>query len=104
MHDAEVISVSGDDSAPVGGVTATVEITFRLADEKHTAALTLSPIDGRWVVDESGRGTVTADLSIGSFVSIGGRRCPRANATALLPASYTVAARTGVSLLSGETS
>lgn len=103
VHDAEVISVSGDDSVPVGGVTATAEITFRLADEKHTAALTLSPVDGRWVVDESGRGTVTADPSIGSFVSIGGQTLPAGEATTLLPATYPVTAAPA-ELLSGESS
>lgn len=103
VHDAEVISVSGDDSAPVGGVTATAEITFRLADEKHSAELTLSPIDGRWVVDESGRGTVTARPSVGSFIAFGEQLLPADEATALLPATYTVAAAP-VSLLSGETS
>ncbi|WP_029262975.1 MULTISPECIES: hypothetical protein [unclassified Microbacterium] len=103
VHGAEVISVSGDDSAPVGGVTATAEITFRLADEKHTAALTLSPVDGRWVVDESGRGTVTARPSVGSFVSIGGQTLPAGEATTLLPATYPVTAAPA-ELLSGESS
>lgn len=103
VEDAEVTSVSGDDSAPVGGATAVAEISFRLADEEHTAKLTLSPIEGRWVVDDSGRGSVSATPSVGTFVAIGEQTLPAGETTALLPATYTVTAAP-VALLSGEKS
>ncbi|MDF2559622.1 MAG: hypothetical protein K0R99_1068 [Microbacterium sp.] len=103
VEDAEVVSVDGDHSEPVGGVTATAEVSFRLADEEHTAQLTLSPIDGRWVVDDSGRGSLTATPSIGSFVSIGEQTLPAGEATTLLPATYAVTAAPA-ELLSGESS
>jgi len=103
VEDAEVTSIEGSDSAPVGGATAVAEISFRLADEEHTAELTLSPVDGRWVVDDSGRGSVTAAPSVGTFVAIGEHTLPAGEATALLPATYTVTAAP-VALLSGEKS
>ncbi|WAA67259.1 hypothetical protein [Microbacterium oxydans] len=103
VEDAEVTSIEGGDSAPVGGATAVAEISFRLADEEHTAELTLSPVDGRWVVDDSGRGSVTAAPSVGTFVAIGEHTLPAGEATALLPATYTVTAAP-VALLSGEKS
>jgi hypothetical protein len=103
VEDSEVTSIRGDDSAPVGGATATAEIAFRLGDEEHTAELTLSPIDGRWVVDESGRGSVTASPSIGSFASVGEQTVPAGEAVSLLPATYTVSAAPAV-LLDGESS
>ncbi|MDF2508897.1 MAG: hypothetical protein K0Q52_2756 [Microbacterium sp.] len=103
VEDAEVISVSGDDSAPVGGVTATAEISFRLGDDRHSAELTLSPVHGKWVVDESGWGVVTVVPSTGSFVSVGGQTVPAGEATALLPATYPVTAAPA-NLLGGESS
>lgn len=103
VEDAEVTSIRGDDSAPVGGATATAEISFRLDDEEHTAELTLSPIDGRWVVDDSGRGSMTANPSIGSFASVGEQTVPAGEAVSLLPAIYTVSA-VPTELLDGESS
>ncbi|MFB8189926.1 hypothetical protein ACFC14_11410 [Microbacterium sp. NPDC055988] len=103
VEDAEVTSVTGDDSAPIGGATAVAEISFRLADEEHTAEVTLSPIDGRWVVDDSGRGSVSATPSVGTFVAVGEQILPAGEATALLPATYTVTAAP-VALLNGEKS
>lgn len=103
VEDAEVTSIEGGDSAPVGGATAVAEISFRLADEEHTAELTLSPVDGQWVVDDSGRGSVTVAPSVGAFIAIGEHTLPAGEATALLPATYTVTAAP-VALLSGEKS
>lgn len=103
VEDAAVTAVTSDDSAPVGGASATAEVSFRLDGEKHTAQLTLSPVDGRWVVDDSGWGTVTATASAGSFVEIGDQSAPTGEETALLPATYMVTAAPA-SLLRGESS
>ncbi|MFK0240892.1 hypothetical protein ACIQTX_08520 [Microbacterium sp. NPDC090281] len=84
------------------GDSANVDVTFRLDDEKRTAQLTLIPIDGRWTVDESGLGTLTAQSTIGSDVAIGAATTPVSKEIALLPAAYTVTAAPSA-LLSGET-
>lgn len=98
IEDAEVTTVrEGAD-----GASATVEIAFRLEDAGHTAQLVLTPVDGRWTVDDSsGLGTLTADSTIGSDVAIGEITTPAGEAIALLPAGYTVSAAP-TSSLSGD--
>ncbi len=84
------------------GDSANVDVTFRLDGEKRTAQLKLIPVDGRWTVDESGLGTLTAQSTIGSDVAIGAVTTPISKEIALLPAAYAVAAAPSA-LLSGET-
>lgn len=81
--------------------SADVDVVFRLDGEKHTARLKLIPVDGRWSVDESGLGTLTAESTIGADVSIGQATAPVNEEIALLPATYSVAAAPSA-LLSGE--
>lgn len=99
IEDAEVTAIRGVDGAE--GHDPTAEISFRLDDEPHTAELSLERIDGRWVVDASGLGTMTATATIGSSVSIGEARIPVAERTPLLPAAYALTAAP-VTLLDGE--
>lgn len=98
IEDAEVTSAPVDHD---GTEKATVEVSFRLDGEKHTAELSLMPIDGRWTVDASGLGTTTATTTIGSFVSIGEAFLPVGEPAALLPAEYTAAVAPS-SLLDGR--
>nr|WP_017203944.1 hypothetical protein [Microbacterium barkeri] len=67
IQDAEVTH-RADGGPPA---SASVDIGFHLEGEEHTARLTLESVDGRWVVDESGLGTVTADSAIGTHVAVG---------------------------------
>ncbi|WP_226532471.1 hypothetical protein [Microbacterium paraoxydans] len=69
---------------------ATVEVSFVLDGEEHTAELSLTSVDGRWIMDASGLGTVTPSTTIGSFVAFGEQTMPAGEKTALLPAAYTV--------------
>lgn len=90
IEDAEVTSVSEADGGP--GQRMTAEISFRLGGDEHAAALTLVPASGRWTVDASGMGAVTATATIGSFVTIGDQTVPVGEETLLLPAAYGVTA------------
>ncbi|MBP3977818.1 hypothetical protein [Microbacterium sp. BLY] len=86
IADAAVTRVrDGDDEA-----TATV--SFRLDGAAHEARLRLTPQNGRWTVDDSGLGRLTASTTIGSAVALGGAVIPAGEQTALLPAVYPVAA------------
>lgn len=98
IEDAEVTTVREEPD----GSSATVEIAFRLEDEPERAQLVLTPVEGRWTVDDSGLGTLTADSTIGSDVAIGEITTPARETIALLPAGYTVAAAP-TALLSGGT-
>lgn len=76
---------------------ATAEVSFRLSDEEHTARLRMSVVDGRWMVDESGMGTITASTTTGDFVAIGGEAVAVGKEVLLIPATYVVeAAPTGL--------
>ncbi|PRB16638.1 hypothetical protein [Microbacterium sp. MYb62] len=96
IEDAAVTAVREDPDA----TTATVDIAFLLEDERRTAQLTLTPVEGRWTVDGSGLGTLTVDSTIGSDVGIGEIAMPAREKLALLPATYAIAAAPA-SLLSG---
>jgi hypothetical protein len=110
LEHAEVTSVSADDSGGAGDATATIEVSFRLGGEEHAAELSLVPVDGRWTVDASGLGTVTATTTVGSFVAVGETTVPAGRKTALLPAAYTLSAapaglldgRSPLAILPGE--
>lgn len=96
IEDAEVISAR-EGSAD----RASADVSFRLGDEERTAELALSRVGGRWVVDASALGTMTATATVGSFVGIGEATFPVGEKTPLLPAGYSVAA-VPESLLSGN--
>lgn len=83
------------------GDTATVEVAFVLADEKHTASLPLSQDEGGWRIDAAGLGSLRADSTAGSFVRIGDATFAIGEAVALFPAVYTVTP-TPRELLSGQ--
>lgn len=95
IEEATVTNVRKDEDA------ADVEVVFRLDGEKRTARLRLVPVEGRWSVDGSGLGTLTAESTIGSDVAIGQVTTPVSEEIALLPATYSVAAAPSA-LLSGE--
>lgn len=95
VDDARVAEVRESDT------TATAEVSFRLADEQHTARLRMAVADGRWIVDESGMGTITASATTGEFVSVGGEPLPVDEDIEVIPAMYTVAAAP-TRLLEGE--
>jgi hypothetical protein len=84
----------------VDGDAATVDVSFRIDGTSHDARLTLTRTDGRWIVGDSGFGVVTATTTIGDTVAIGDASIGP-DATALLPATYPVAAHP-TDLLSGE--
>lgn len=86
IEDTSVTSISGGD----GDKRATAEVAFTLDGEAHTAALSMTPVDGRWTVDASGFGTMTATTTLGSFVALGAQSVPTAEKTPLLPAVYEV--------------
>ncbi|WP_101846826.1 hypothetical protein [Zhihengliuella sp. ISTPL4] len=94
IEDAEVTSIRDRD----GAVSATV--TFRLGGADQEARLTLTQESGRWAVDGSGLGAITATTTIGTAVQVGGAAVPVDEETALLPAVYRVSAAPA-SLLTG---
>lgn len=96
IEDAEVTAVR--DRA--GEVSAAV--TFRLGGTDREARLTLTQESGRWAVDSSGLGALTATTTIGTAVQIGDAVVPADQETALLPAVYRVSAAPA-SLLAGAT-
>jgi hypothetical protein len=97
IDDGEVIRVrDGSD-----GVSAAAEVSFVLDGQTHTAQLTLGIVEGRWSVDATGLGTLTAESTIGSDVAIGDTIVPTGTAVSLLPATYTVAAAP-TTMLEGE--
>lgn len=97
IEDAEVKAVSEDSD----GASVAVDVAFRLADERRGARLTLTTVDGRWTVDGSGLGALTADTSIGSDIAIGDITAPVRKPILLLPATYTVTPAPAA-LLAGE--
>ena len=97
IEDAKVLG----DAADTDSAAATVDVSFRLDGEQHRASLRLHTMDGRWVVDRSGLGTLTAETSIGSAVAIGATTAPVETPLALLPGAYTVTAAP-TALLAGE--
>lgn len=102
IEDAEIVSVgSRDGGGDAGKDTSTIEVSFRLDGADHTATLSLERTAGRWTVDASGLGTMTATTTIGSAVSIGEAILPVGEPTLLLPAAYPVTAAP-VALLGGE--
>ncbi|MFK3676129.1 hypothetical protein ACI2IP_00270 [Microbacterium sp. NPDC090218] len=103
IEDAAVRTVSGGDGRPPGDEKATAEVSFLLDGEEHTAELSLTAVEGRWTVDASGFGTMTATTTTGSFVAIGAQTFPISKKTALLPAVYTIAAAP-TTLLEGQSS
>lgn len=98
IEDAEVTTVHVGDA---DAASVTVDVSFRLDGQKHNAQLALIPFEGRWSVDGSGLGTLTADSTIGSDVTIGAAILSVGEANALLPANYTVEAAPST-LLRGE--
>lgn len=96
VEDAEVTALRDG-----GDGEATAEVVFRLGGEEHTTRLVLSTADGRWSVDTSALGAMTATATIGSFVSIGDATFPVDEKTALLPGAYAVTAAPS-SLLGGD--
>ncbi|HWS50009.1 MAG TPA: hypothetical protein VN241_03275 [Microbacterium sp.] len=83
------------------GDRAAATVSFHLAGDAHTATILLSHADGRWVVDDSTLGSLTATTTMGSFVAIGEAVVGSGDDVALLPATYTVEAAP-TELLSGE--
>lgn len=98
---AEFIENSEVSAVDQGDDSATADVAFRLGGEQRTAQLTLSNDGGRWTVDPSTLGTMTATATIGAFVGIGDATFPVGEGVDLLPAAYTVSAAPG-SLLDGE--
>lgn len=95
IEQAEVQRIDED------GDRATATVSFQLAGDAHTASILLSQADGRWVVDDSTLGSVTATTTIGSFITIGEAVVGSGEEIALLPATYAVAAAP-TELLAGE--
>lgn len=95
IDDAEVSAVDEN------GGSATADVAFRLGGEERSAQLMLSNDSGRWTVDASALGTMTATAAIGAFVGIGDATFPVGEAVGLLPAAYTVSAAPA-SLLDGK--
>lgn len=88
IEDAELGVVTlGDDNK-----TATAEVSFALDGERTVAEISLTSIDGRFVVDSSGLGTVVITSPIGSFVAVGDATVPIDEEIALVPAIYSFAA------------
>lgn len=87
ITDAELRGVE-----PEGDDVASAEVSFRLAGENRAALLTLTLRDGRWGVDESGLGRLTATSSLGSFVAVGGQMLATGEEALLPPAEYEVSA------------
>lgn len=96
IDDAEVSAVDENDDG-----SATADVDFGLGGEERTAQLTLSNADGRWTVDASALGTMTASATVGAFVGIGDATFPVGEGVGLLPAGYTVSAAPA-SLLEGR--
>lgn len=88
IEDAElgVVTLGADNE------TATAEVSFALDGEQTVAEISLTSVDGRFVVDSSGLGTVVFASAIGSFVSVGDATVPVDEEIALVPAVYTFAA------------
>lgn len=82
------------------GEARRVEVSFRLDGEEHDAELSVSAVDGRWVVDSSWLGALEPNTTIGTAVTIGEAALPGGEQTALLPGRYRVAAAP-VALLDG---
>lgn len=96
IDDAEVSAADENDDG-----SATADVSFRLGGEERTAQLTLGNRNGRWAVDASALGTMTATATIGAFVGIGDASFPVGEGADLLPAGYAVSAAPA-SLLDGE--
>ncbi|KJQ53520.1 hypothetical protein [Microbacterium sp. SA39] len=96
IEDPEVTSVR-----EVTPGEATADVSFTLGEEERTAELALERVDGRWIVDPSALGTMTATAAIGSFVGIGAATFAVGEATSLLPAEYAVTAAPS-SILDGK--
>ena len=101
VEDVEVTAAAGEGRDAVDGAKTTVETSFRLGGEAHTAELSLTHTGGRWTVDASGLGTMTATTTPGAFLAIGDVTVPARHAVPLLPAAYAVAAAPS-DLLDGE--
>ena len=93
------------------GENRRVEVSFRLGGEEHDATLSMSAVNGRWVVDGSWLGAVTPSTTAGTAVAIGAATLPAGDDTVLLPGTYAVAAAPAallegtseVTVLPGET-
>ncbi len=96
IEDPEVTSVR-----EVGDDEATADVSFTLGDEERKTELALSRTDGRWIVDASALGTMTATATIGAFVGIGEETFPVGESSALLLGEYAVTAAPS-SLLDGK--
>lgn len=101
IEEPEVRGEREDDDNAAATATATVDVSFRLDGEQHSTAIRLRLTDGRWIVDGSGLGTLTAESSIGSAVAIGATTAPVQKPHSLLPGIYTVTAAPAA-LLVGE--
>lgn len=106
VEDAEVTAIliddgSTDDRSAGDRRKASAEISFVLDDAERMATLSLVFVDGRWIVDDSGLGTMTASSTLGRFVAIGEQTFPTQKKTVLLPASYPVGAAP-TALLNGQ--
>lgn len=101
IRDVEVAAADGEGRREGDGAKTTVETSFRLGGDAHTAELSLTHTGGRWTVDASGLGTMTATTTIGGFVTIGEEAVPSGQAVSLLPAAYAVSAAPS-DLLEGE--
>lgn len=99
IEDAEVTNIRED----ADGASAAVEISFALEGEKQNAQLVLGIVDGRWSVDSTGLGALTAESTIGTDVAIGDTTMPAGKSVPLLPATYTVTAAP-TTLLEGDSS
>ncbi|WP_337006393.1 MULTISPECIES: hypothetical protein [unclassified Microbacterium] len=97
IEEAEILGEKSD----ADDAAATVDVAFQLDGAPHRASLRLRTVDGRWIVADSGLGTLTAESSIGSAVAIGAATAPVQKPLVLLPAVYTVAAAP-TALLDGE--
>ncbi|PVE91547.1 hypothetical protein [Microbacterium sp. TPD7012] len=96
IDDAEVTGVEQN-----GEAAATADIFFRLGEEKRTARLDITRVDGRWTVGASALGTATVTADLGSSVRLGDETVSVGEALLLLPAEYAVSAAPS-SLLDGS--
>lgn len=86
ITDSSVTSIEQDTGA------ATAEVSFALADDRHTTSLHLVQADGRWRVDDSGLGSIRVDASEGSFVDAGDVPFSAGEELSLFPAAYVISA------------
>lgn len=86
IEDASVLEVDEQ------GMTATVEVTFRLDGDDNRATLDLTRDDDVWRVGTSALGQMQVTSTVGAFVAVGEAVFAVEDRIALLPATYDVVA------------